>query len=128
MTTANTFLRRLLLADAAISGATGVLMLAAATLLERWLALPAPLLRAAGFSLLPFAALVLYLAKRDVLPRGGVWTVIALNFAWVLGSAALLLAGGVAPNGLGYAFVIVQAIAVAGLGELQYMGLRRAAA
>jgi hypothetical protein len=127
MTKSNTFLRRLLLADAAISGATGVLMLAAATLLERWLALPAPLLRSAGFSLLPFAALVLYLSRRDVLPRGGVWTVIALNFAWVIGSAVLLLAGGVEPNGLGYAFVIVQAIAVAGLAEMQYMGLRRVA-
>ena len=128
MTTANQFLRRILLADAVISGTTGVLLLAAATLLERWLALPAPLLRYAGFSLLPFAALVLYLAKRDVLPRGGVWTVIALNAAWVIASAALLLIGGVEPTALGYAFVIVQAVAVAGLAEMQYMGLRRVTA
>jgi len=103
-------------------------MFAAAPLLERWLALPAPLLRYAGFSLLPFAALVLYLAKRDVLPRGGVWTIIALNAAWVVASAALLLAGGVAPTPLGYGFVIVQAVAVAALAEMQYMGLRRQAA
>ncbi len=101
-------------------------MLAAATLLERWLALPAPLLRSAGFSLLPFAALVLYLAKRDVLPRGGVWTVIALNTGWVLASAALLFV--IQPTALGYGFVIVQAITVAALAELQYMGLRRVAA
>lgn len=125
--TAQNFLRRILLADAVVSGSTGVLLLAAAPVLERLLALPAPLLRYAGFSLLPFAALVLVLAKRDVLPRGGVWTVIALNAAWVVASAALLVVGGVAPNGLGYAFVIVQALAVAALAEMQYMGLRRAA-
>ena len=124
MTTANTFLRRILLADAVISGMTGVLMLAAANLLARVLGFPEPLLRYAGFSLLPFAALVLYLAKRDVLPRGGVWTIIALNAGWVIASVALLFLA--APSPAGYAFVIVQAIAVAALAEMQYMGLRRA--
>lgn len=125
MKTSNTFLRRILFVDAVISGATGVLMLAAMEPLARLLGLPAPLLRYAGFSLLPFAALVLYLATRDMLPRGGVWTIIALNFAWVIGSVALLFL--VAPSTIGYAFVIVQAIAVAALAEMQYMGLRRAA-
>ncbi len=126
MTTSNLFLRRLLFLDAAISGVTGVMLLAAAPAIARLLALPEPLLRYAGFSLLPFAGLVLYLATRDILPRGGVWTIIMLNAAWVIGSAALLFL--VAPNTLGYAFVIVQAIAVAALAEMQYMGLRRAAA
>lgn len=125
MTTSNLSLRRILLVDAVISGATGILMLAAATLLGRWLGLPASLLRYAGFSLLPFAVLVLYLAKRDVLPRGGVWMVIALNAAWVVASAALLLLGGVEPSPIGYAFVIVQAVAVGALAELQYMFLTR---
>lgn len=123
----STFLRRLLFADAAISGASGLLFFAAAGLLERWLALPAPLLRYSGFSLLPFAAVVFYLAKRDVLSRTGVWTVIVLNAAWVVASAALLLAGNVEPSPLGYAVVVVQAIAVAALAEMQYMGLRRVA-
>jgi hypothetical protein len=122
-----TNLRRLLFVDAAISGVSGVLLLAAASPLARLLALPEPLLRYSGFSLLLFAALVLYLATRDILPRGGVLTIIALNIAWVVASAALLLTGGVAPNALGYAFVIVQAIAVAALAEMQYMGLRRVA-
>ena len=103
-----------------------MLMLAAARPLAQMLGLPEPLLRYAGFSLLPFAALVLYLAKRDVLPRGGVWTIIALNAGWVIASVALLFLA--APSTLGYAFVIVQAIAVAALAEMQYMGLRRQAA
>jgi hypothetical protein len=71
MTTSNTFLRRILFVDAGISGVTGVLMLAAARPLAQWLGLPELLLRYAGFSLLPFAALVLYLATRDILPRAG---------------------------------------------------------
>ena len=124
MKTSNAFLRRLLFLDAAISGGTGVVMLAAAPALERWLALPQSLLRSAGFSLLPFAAVVLYLATRDLVPLKGVWTIIALNALWVIGSAALLFL--VTPTGLGYVFVIVQAIAVAGLAEMQYVGLRRA--
>lgn len=122
----STFLRRILFADAAISGATGILMFVAADLLARWLGLPAPLLRYAGFSLLPFAAVVLYLAKRDVLSRAGVWTVIVCNAAWVVASVALLVIGNVDPSPIGYAFVVAQAIAVAGLAEMQYMGLRRA--
>lgn len=126
MKTSHTFLRRLLFLDAAISGVTGLVMLAAAPMLGTLLGLPSPLLRYAGFSLLPFAALVLYLATRDILPRGGVWTIIVLNAAWVVASAALLFV--TAPSTLGYAFVIVQAIAVAALAEMQYVGLRRAAA
>ena len=47
--------------------------------------------------------------------------------AWVVASAALLLAGDVEPSPLGYGFVVVQAIAVAALAEMQYMGLRRVA-
>ncbi|HEV7241645.1 MAG TPA: hypothetical protein VGQ36_20605 [Thermoanaerobaculia bacterium] len=123
----STFLRRLLIADAAISAATGVLLFAAAGLLERWLGLPAPLLRYAGFSLFPFAALVFYFGKRDVLSRTGVWTIIVINAVWVVASVALLLAGNVEPSPLGYAVVVLQAIVVAAIAELEYMGLRRVA-
>lgn len=122
------FLRRSLLADAVISGATGLLMAAGAGLLEGLLGLPAALLRYAGLGLLPFAVLVLSLAKRDPLPPASVWIVIAVNVAWVAASVMLLASGGVAPNGLGYAFVLGQAAAVALFADLQYVGLRRSAA
>lgn len=119
------FLRRSLLADAAISGATGLLMIFGAGLLEGLLGLPASLLRYAGLSLLPFAVLVFGLARRDPLSPGSVWAVIAANAAWVAGSVLLLVSGGVAPSGLGYAFVLGQAAAVAFFAEMQYVGLRR---
>jgi hypothetical protein len=121
-----TFLRRVLVADAAASAATGLLMLLAAGPLEQWLAIPAGLLRAAGASLIPFAALVGWLALREAVSRAGVWAVIVLNAIWVVDSVALLFTDWVQPAMLGYAFVLAQAAAVAVLAELEYVGLRRA--
>jgi hypothetical protein len=123
-----TFLRRVLIADAAASAATGLLMLIAANPLEQWLALPAGLLRAAGASLLPFAAIVAWLGVRETISRAGVWAVIALNTIWVVDSVALLFTSWVQPAVLGYVFVLAQAAAVAVLAELEYVGLRRATA
>ncbi|HSC26793.1 MAG TPA: hypothetical protein VLD67_05940 [Vicinamibacterales bacterium] len=117
-------LRRLLLADAAISGATGILMLLGAGLLSSLLDLPASLVRYAGLVLIPFALTVLYWSSPERLSRGRVRTVIALNLAWVAGSVLVLIAGWIDPNVLGAAFVIVQAVVVMVLAELQYTGLR----
>jgi hypothetical protein len=50
---------------------------------------------------------------------------IVANALWAIASIALLVAGLISPNLLGYAFVIGQAAVVALLGELQYIGLRR---
>jgi hypothetical protein len=122
------FLRRALVADAAISGATGVLMLAGAGLLEQWLGAPAALLRYAGLSLLPFAALVGGLARRERPSRTAVWAVIALNAAWVAGSVLLVVSGSFSLSALGIAFILVQALAVAAFAEMQYVGLRKAGA
>jgi hypothetical protein len=119
------FLRRVLILDAVASGATGLLMLLGAGLLEQWLNLPAALLRYAGISLLPFAAIVAWLGLRASLSRAGVWAVIALNVLWVVDSAALLVSGWVDPALLGYVFVIFQAAVVAVLAELEFIGLRQ---
>lgn len=130
MTTSRTtsFLRRVMLADAATSGASGLLMAFGAGPLESLLGVPAPLLRYAGLSLLPFAALVAYLATRESLPRPAVWAVIVLNALWAVDSLLLLAAGWVGPTAVGYAFVIAQALVVAAFAEAQYVGLRRSPA
>lgn len=122
------FLRRALIADAVISGATGLLMLLGAGLLSSMLNVPAELLRYAGASLIPFVAFLAFVATRESLPRTSVWTVIALNVAWVAASVALLFVDRLDPNRLGVAFILVQAVAVAVFAEMQYVGLRRAAA
>jgi hypothetical protein len=60
-----------------------------------------------------------------VVSASGARAVIAANIAWVGASALVLLTGWIDPNGLGVAFVVLQAVVVAGLAELQYAGLRR---
>jgi hypothetical protein len=124
-TDTSTFLRRALLADAAASGATALLLIAAAGLLEGLLGLPAALLRGASLVLLPYVAFVIVTGTRGAIFHGAVWTVVIANVAWAAASLLLLVSGWVAPTALGYAFVIGQAAVVALLGELQYMGLRR---
>jgi len=121
----STFLRRALLLDAVASGATALLLIAGAGLLEGLLGLPAAMLRGAGLVLVPYVAFVVYAGTRDPISRPAVWTIIAANAAWAIASALLLVSGWVAPTALGYAFVIGQAAVVALLGELQYIGLRR---
>jgi glucose uptake protein GlcU len=119
------FLRRALLADALISAATGLLMLIGANVLASILGLPEALLRYAGLVLLPYAALVAYVATREQLRRWAVWAVIVANAIWAVDSIILLLSGWVTPNALGYAFIIFQALVVAAFAEIQYIGLRR---
>jgi hypothetical protein len=116
------FLRRALLLDAAASSLTAAVMLAGAGLLEAPLGLPASLLRYAGLVLIPYVVFVAVVATRARIATGAVRTVIAANALWTVASFALLAF--ITPTVLGIAFVIVQALAVAGLGVLQYVALR----
>jgi hypothetical protein len=122
------FLRRVLLADAATSGATGLLMILGADLLQSLFGVPEALLRYAGLILLPFAALLVYLATRERVRPPVVWAVIVCNTLWAADSILLLLTGWISPTALGYAFIIVQALVVAIFAELEYLGLRRSTA
>jgi hypothetical protein len=120
------FLRRVLLLDCVISGVTGLAMLAGSDLIGRLIGAPPAFVQYAGGSLLPFAAFVFYLSQRDLVSRGAIWTVIALNVAWVAGSVLLLFIDAIAPTAFGTAFIVLQAIAVASFAEMQYVGLRKA--
>jgi hypothetical protein len=124
----SSLLRLALIADAAASGATALLMLAGAGLIAGLLGLPVGLLRYAGLILVPFVAFVAYVGTRPEIPRGAAGAIVVVNFAWVAASVALLVSGAVTPTMLGYAFVLVQALAVGVLAELQWIGLRRTAA
>jgi len=124
----DTFLRYALLADAVVSGATGLLLIAGADLLAGQLGLPVALMREAGLLLVPYVALVAFVGTREAISRPAVQAIIALNVLWVAGSIGLLMSGFVAPTMLGTAFVIAQAVAVGAFAELQFIGLRRAQA
>jgi hypothetical protein len=118
-------IRSILLADAVTSAAAGVLMLAGGGLLAPLLGLPEPLLRLAGLGLVPFALMVAWAGLRGDVSRPAVGAVAAVNAAWVAASVLLLVSGWVAPALLGYAFVSVQALAVAIFATLQWMSLGR---
>lgn len=120
-------LRLALIADAVASGATALLLLAGASLLTDMLGLPVELMRYAGLILVPFVAFVAFVGTRREIPRVAVAAIVAVNFAWVVASVALLVSGWVSPTLLGYAFVLAQALAVGVFAELQWIGLRRSA-
>jgi len=124
----NSFLRAVLLADAIASGATGLLMIAGAGLLEGLLGLPVALMREAGLLLIPYVAFVAWVGTREMISRTAVHAVIGLNVLWVAGSIGVLVSGWVAPTMFGTAFVIAQGAVVAVLAELQFIGVRRRAA
>lgn len=126
--TTSTFLRTVLFADAAATGATGLLMTLAAPLLAKVLHLPVGLLLVAGLVLLPYAAFVAYLATRERLQPSAIWTLIVCNVLWGVDCAVVAFSGWIAPTALGYAFILMQVVVVFAFAELQYVGLRRSAA
>ncbi|KQU66956.1 hypothetical protein ASC75_10225 [Aminobacter sp. DSM 101952] len=126
--TVTPFLRNVLFADALVSGAAGILMMLGAPLLSPLLGLPGELLFWAGLVLVPFVAMLVVLARRVTVSRLLMIDIIVINALWVVGSFALLFSGLVQPTMLGIAFVVAQALAVAVFAELQFVGIRRAAA
>lgn len=121
----SSFLRHALLADAVATGATGLLLALGAGLLEPLLGLPVPLARAAGVALLPWAAFVLKLGRSDEPERSAVVAVIGGNAVWAAASLVLAVSGWLDATALGTAFVVAQAVVVAGFAEAQWIGLRR---
>ena len=114
----NPFLRHVLVIDAAVSGAAGLLMAAGAPFLSPLLGLPENLLFWAGLAL----------ARRGEASRLVIVDIIAINALWVAASFGLLVSGALAPTLLGYAFVVAQALTVALLAGLQFIGARRTTA
>lgn len=121
-------LRFALLLDAVASGVICALLVVAADPLSHLFGLPQALLFWLGLGFLPYIGFLGLLARRPTLGRGVVRLVIVLNGVWVVDSVALLLSGWVAPTPWGTAFVLAQALAVAGFGALQAYGLRQSLA
>lgn len=125
LTTHPRFLPAVLWADAASCLASGVLQLAATGLLASTLGLPAALLAASGWVLIAVAAFAAWLASRRPVPPAGVYLLVAGNVGWVLGCMELAFTGA-ALNGLGFGYLLFQAVAVAAIAALEWAGVRRA--
>lgn len=123
-----TYLRNLLLTDAATCLGAGVVMAAGASFLAPLLALPSGLLFWAGLALFPFAALLIAMARRAEVPRFMLIDIAAINVLWVAASFGIMLGGMVQPNLLGTLFITAQALTVALLAVLQIGVLRRTSA
>lgn len=122
------FLRNALALDAAACAGTGLLLAFAAAPLAGLLGFPEAFLRGAGLVLLPCAALLALFSSRETLPRLAVYAVIGVNLLWIADSILILVAGWFTPTGLGIAFVLAQAAAVAIVTELEIIGFKRSTA
>ncbi|WP_338771352.1 hypothetical protein [Massilia sp. METH4] len=120
-------LKTILLIDAAASGAMAAAHLLFPGMLQATLALPGALLAGTGAFLVAYVALLVVLARSRTVWRPLVLFVIAGNVGWAAASLALPVTGIIAPNALGTAYVIVQALGVLAFAALQYRGLARSA-
>lgn len=121
----SSFLRYILLADAATCLACGLLLTIGGGLLENILGLPNSLIFYAGLSLFAFVALLFWAATRKTISKPIIWLIIGLNLIWTLDSFLLLISGYVAPTTFGYVFVIFQAIGVLIFANLEFIGMRK---
>jgi hypothetical protein len=111
--------------DAAGSLALAALQLAVPAPLARTLLLPQPLLIATGVFRCAYAALLLWMCQRAVLPAWLVRLVIVGNVGWAVGCLALPLAGLVEPAMWGWDYLVFQTLAVLLFAALQLAGLVR---
>lgn len=123
--TPSSFVRRALLADAVISGVTGVLLTLGAGVAAPLFGLPPGLLLGVGLFCAGYGGALAWLAHTPALSRTAVLTVVVGNLLWVAASVTFMLVGPAGITTLGLAFVGAQAAVVAVLAELQWTGLRR---
>jgi hypothetical protein len=121
-------LRLSLRLDALVSAAFAGLVLVGGPMLSDVLGAPLSLLWSVGVFVLAWAAVLWRLEARARISPRTVWAIIALNILWAIESVLLVVLGWVPLTGLGVAFVLTQAVAVAGLSDLQFVALRRATA
>lgn len=123
--TSATGLRRVLAFDAVSGAGTGALQLGLTGILSQWLGLSAPLLQGSGLAIFVFVVLAGWLAMQAAPPRAALAALVVGNFAWVAGCLALAFGAAPAVTPLGIAYLMVQAVVVLVLAELQWMALRR---
>lgn len=121
MTQAFAPVRRILAVDAFTCLAAGALMAFAPAPLGDITDLPPGLLFAAGASLFPIAALFAWMSRTPRLTPALIWFAVIGNMGWVAASLGVLAL--TQPSPFGYAFVLAQAGAVAGLAMLEAGGV-----
>jgi glucose dehydrogenase len=111
--------------DAVVSAAFGVALLAGGGALSQLLGAPSTLLASVGGVCLVYSAALLLLQTRASIPRRAAWTVVVANTVWATASVLLILFGWLPLTPVGVALVLVQAVGVAALADLQFVALLR---
>lgn len=124
----SSYLRKVLLADAVVSGAAGLAMIGGADITHDLLGLPSALLFWAGVALIPFVTLLAMIVRAGRAPSGVTPAIIVTNFAWVGGSLFVAFGPAFSPSLIGQMFIVAQAAIVGVFAELQIVGLRRSTA
>lgn len=117
-------LKLLLALDAATCAAMGVLLLLGSVPIAGLTQIPAGLLFWAGASLIPIAAFMAIGSRMRPVPGWAALLVVVGNLSWVAASIFLPATGLIAPNSLGWAFLVGQAGVVAILAKLEFDALR----
>ena len=117
-------LKPLLALDAATCAGMGALLLLGSAPIAGVTQVPASLLFWAGASLIPIAAFMGICSRATLVPGWAATLVVLGNLLWVAASILLPVAGLIAPNPLGWAFLIGQAAVVAILAKLEFDALR----
>jgi len=116
-------LQNILLLDAATCVAAGALMAFGSKFVAGLTGIPAPLLYWAGLLLFPVAALMIFAGLQASPSRPIAWLIVLGNIGWVIASLGVL--GFIAPNALGYIFILAQAAVVGVLALLEHNALQR---
>jgi hypothetical protein len=126
LSSSRNFLRYVLWADSLSTLACGLLQVTATGALAKISGLSASLLLGTGEFLLVCGTVVAFLAVRRRTPNAILWLLIAGNVLWAIAGVALMFGNG-GLTAVGYAYILVQVIAVAALAALQYFAVRRSA-
>lgn len=116
-------IRRLLLADAVLTGVNGLAYVVLPGLLGGAFGIRSGLLVGLGIFLLVVAAEITVLATRPRIPRWGVQILAEVNIAWAV--ASLVFAAVASLTALGVVWVIAQALIVAAFAAGQLILIRR---
>ncbi|MEU5614886.1 hypothetical protein ACI2L4_06465 [Streptomyces sparsogenes] len=118
-------LRTSLRVDSWATAAFGAVMLAGAKWLRDPLGLPVALSVVFGIVMLAGGAVLALIARYPRIPVRAAAAVVVVNSLSCLGMVALACTDVVELTGLGRAFMVVGAVAVAVFGEFEFVGLRR---
>ncbi|MCB8836477.1 hypothetical protein [Aurantimonas sp. VKM B-3413] len=121
-------LQTILALDAATCAAMGMLLVFASGPIAGLTAIPGSFLFFAGLLLPPIAVFMAIFTRTATVPSWAVQVIVAGNVLWVLGSVILPVTGLIAPNGLGWLFLLMQAIIVALFAGLEWGGRHHSAA